>query len=288
MKAISFIINSNILIAFAAVSLALASQVQLGQLPQMKVYLLLIFLATLLDYSLHRFLAVKNSTGTVFAEKLQWSANHLTLLKTFIFISSTGLLMSLFFVESRILGLLVLLAAISVLYSFSVSGKPKNGKSILGIPGMKTSLIALVWTTATVIVPVLEGGFSDNIFGLILLFTGRFAFIFAIAIPFDIRDMEADRLASLKTIPITFGESNAIKISNLALTLSLLLMTLQHLFADQSYLIPASYTSVAAGGLFINIKSLKMLPYYYYGILDGCILLSGLLIFISYYFFTPA
>jgi 4-hydroxybenzoate polyprenyltransferase len=288
LKAINFIINSNILIAFAAVSLTLASQVQLGQLPQMKVYLLVIFLATLLDYSVHRFLAVKNSTGAVFTEKLRWSAEHLPLIKKFIFTSCIGLLASLFFVPPIVLGFLLPLAAISVLYSVSVSGKHKNRKSILGITGVKTLLIAFVWSTATVLLPALEGGFSTDYSGLILLFAGRFAFIFAIAIPFDIRDMEADRLASLKTIPITFGESNAIKISNLALTLSLLLMTLQHLFADQAYLIPASSTSVAAGGLFINIKSLKRLPNYFHGILDGCILLSGLLVLISYYIFIPA
>jgi 4-hydroxybenzoate polyprenyltransferase len=286
LKAISFIINSNILIALAAVSLTLASQVQLGQLPQMKVYLLVIFLATLLDYSFHRFLAVKNNTGTVVAEKLQWSADHLALVKTLIFTSCIGLLVSLFFVTPLVLAFLVPLAAISMLYSFSVSGKPKNSKSILRITGVKTLLIAFVWTTATVLLPALEGGFSTDYSGLILLFAGRFAFIFAIAIPFDIRDMESDKQASLRTIPITFGESYAIKISNSALLLSLSVSTVHYMYADRLFLLPANFLSVVITALIINKKSLKSLPYYYHGFLDGSILLSGILILLNYYIFN--
>jgi 4-hydroxybenzoate polyprenyltransferase len=64
-----------------------------------------------------------------------------------------------------------------------------------------------------VLLPVLEAQdlhLADiSMRDITLMIAKRFLFIFALAIPFDIRDLFSDRQAGLKTIPVAWGEKNA-------------------------------------------------------------------------------
>ena len=284
MKALSFIIHSNILIALAALALTLATQVQLGLEPRPHLYLALIFLATLFDYNLHRYLTIYNKHEAFKIEKLKWASEHLNTFGALIILSFGGLVVVLFFLKTEVLYLLVPLALLSFLYSFPFPGKQKRNFRLLKIPGMKTFLVAFVWTGATVLVPVFFDDQSFDNLATILLFAERFTFIFAIAIPFDIRDMQTDALASLKTIPIAYGEKNAVKLSNSALLLSFSIATFHYVDAKLLFILPAYLFSIACTFLFINNKALKNVSFYHHGILDGSIILQGILIFLSYYF----
>jgi 4-hydroxybenzoate polyprenyltransferase len=283
MKAVGFIIHSNILLALAAVALTLASQVQLGIKPQPNAYLAVIFFSTLLDYNFHRLRAVSTNPEAFGIGKLKWSFGHLKLIKLLIILAFTGFVFSLIYTGFEILYLLLPLAFLSLLYSFTYTGKRKQNFSLLRISGMKTMLIAFIWTTATVFVPVLQYESYINFPNILLLCAERFTFIFAIAIPFDIRDVETDRLSSLKTIPIHFGESNAIKISNIALLLSLSIAGFHFYNSKMIFILPAYALSILITLIFINYKPLRNVAFYYHGILDGCIFLYGMLIFVSFY-----
>lgn len=283
LKVHSFIINSNIYIALAAVALTLASQVQLGIKPEMNAYLAVIFFATLFDYNFHRYKSINNDPDALKSEKLRWAAEHPYLLKVLIAISFTGLSISLFFVRTELLYLLAPLAIISLLYSFSFPGNPKHQLRLMKITGLKTLLIAFVWTSATVLIPVFHTEDSISHVNVMLLFAERFAFIFAVAIPFDIRDMESDALALQKTIPIRFGEGNALKISNIALLVSLSIATFHYLDANMLLILPTYLISIATTFIFIKTKALRKLAFYHHGLLDGCILLHGMMIFASFY-----
>lgn len=284
LKALGFIIHSNILLALAAVALTLASQVQIGFKPHAFAYLAVIFFSTLLDYNFHRLRAVSNNPQANGIGKLQWSFGHLKLVKLLIIISFTGFVISLFYSGFEILYLLLPLAFLSLLYSFTYTGKRKQNFRLLKIPGMKTILIAFIWTTATVFVPVLQSESTINFPNIAMLYAERFTFIFAIAIPFDIRDVETDRLSSLKTIPIHFGENIAIKISNIALLISLVIAGFHYFDTKMIFILPAYTISVVITLIFINSKTLKNAAFYHHGMLDGCILLYGMMIFLSLYF----
>jgi 4-hydroxybenzoate polyprenyltransferase len=286
LKALGFIINSNIFISVAAVSLALATQVQLGGKPHLHAYLAVIFFATLFDYNLHRYIAVYNKPEAFQIKKFKWATKHPKLLKILIISSFAGFGITLFFVRIEVLYLLVSLAFLSFLYSIPGLGRHKNRTGLTGITGMKTLLIAFVWTSATVLLPILQEGFSSDYTNAFLVFAERFAFIFAIAIPFDIRDMKADSLAMFKTIPIVLGENNALRIANIALLLSISIAIFHYLEMSMIFLIPAYVFSIVSTFIFINSKSLKSLAFYYHGILDGCIFINGTLIYISFYFQT--
>ncbi|MDO9254372.1 MAG: UbiA family prenyltransferase [Bacteroidales bacterium] len=282
MKVLGFIIHSNILIALAALALTLATQVQLGLEPRAHAYLAVIFLATLFDYNLHRYLTLYNKPKAAKNEKLKWASDHRTLFLALFISSFIGLVIALFFVKTRILFLLLPLALLSFLYSYP--GKQKHRFRLLRITGMKTILIALVWSSATVLIPIFSEKQSFDFTQIVLLFAECFTFIFAIAIPFDIRDVETDRISSLKTIPIHFGEINALKISNIVLLLSLSFAAFHYLNSNLAFILPGYLLSIIITFIFINNKSLKNTTFYHHGILDGCILLHGMMIFMSDYF----
>jgi 4-hydroxybenzoate polyprenyltransferase len=283
LKALSFIIHSNILIALAALALTLATQIQLGMSPQLHPYLAAIFLATLFDYNLHRYLSISNRTDSADRDKLKWSIEHPYILNILIITSFIGIVVVLFFLQKEILYLLIPLAVLSFLYSFPLPGKKKHHFRLLQLTGMKTLLIAGVWSGATVLIPVYFGKQSFDFPQIVLLLAERFTFIFAIAIPFDIRDMKADSLTSIKTIPIHFGENNSLKISNLSMLVSLFIATFHYINANMLFILPAYIFSIVLIIIFINNRVMKNLPFYYHGILDGCILLHAMLVFLSFY-----
>lgn len=251
--------------------------------PHYQAYLAVIFFATLLDYNFHRFWSIHNNPEAVGIEKFKWATEHQGLLKTLILISLSGLAAALFFVSVKILLVLILLAVIPLVYSFPFSGKEKNKSPLLKITGLKTIMIALAWAVATVFIPVLQTGNSITFSHVLLLFLERFMFIFAIAIPFDIRDLQFDVHSRMKTIPIVFGEKSALKVSNIALLLSLLIAAYHYQGLNMIFILPAYLFSIISTFIFINNKAIKKLPLYYHGILDGCIFIYGLLIVASYY-----
>ncbi|MBK8472274.1 MAG: hypothetical protein IPL33_08940 [Sphingobacteriales bacterium] len=54
-------------------------------------------------------------------------------------------------------------------------------------------MIAFVWTAATILLPVIHSEKTYHNLHLFAMAIERFLFVFAITIPFDIRDMIADR-----------------------------------------------------------------------------------------------
>lgn len=284
MKVLKFIINSNILIASAAVGLTLASQVQLGMKPQPQLYLAILFFATLLDYNFHRFITVNSMSGNMLAEKYKWTAAHLPLLKVLIVTSFVGLTFTLLFTGARIIIFLGVLLIPTILYSIPANRKPNRNFQLQRMPGLKSLLIASVWASATVFLSILQSGSSSDTDQILLLFVERFTYIFAMAIPFDIRDMKVDELAGLRTIPIAFGERTARNISSIALLISLSIAIYHYADNNMVFIIPAYVLCIFVSFTLINSRRLQRLPDYYHGLLDGSILLYGILITLSYYF----
>ena len=75
------------------------------------------------------------------------------------------------------------------------------------IPFSKIFVISFVWTISTMLLLVLENNIliTQNV---VLHLVSRFLFVFAITIPFDIRDLKYDT-QNLQTIPLFFGTKKA-------------------------------------------------------------------------------
>jgi 4-hydroxybenzoate polyprenyltransferase len=286
LKLIKFIVNSHIFLALAAAGITLATQVQLGFRPQIDAFVAMIFLATVFDYNLHRFLTLKSIPESIQIKKNSWAAGNLSVLKAVIIISFILLVSSLFFLRVNMLYMIVPLAMLTLLYSVSYLKNRWNGCWHKRIPGVKTVLLAFIWAASTAFLVSLSRENTINTSGFILISIERFAFIFAIAIPFDIRDMEADRKSGINTIPIAFGPDRAIQISNISLVIALLIAISQYSEISSVYTLAAFILSIGITLILINSKKLRTLPCYHNGILDGCVFLHGILVVGSYFIQT--
>lgn len=112
----------------------------------------------------------------------------------------------------------------------------------------------------------------------------RFIFVFAITIPFDIRDISDDKGAGLKTIPVMIGEKGSILVANVSLLLFLALGIFHYTTFHALHILPGLILSALSTLVFINHKTLRTLPYYHYGILDGTMILQAALVIAFYYF----
>ena len=286
LKLLKFIVNSHIFLALAAAGITSATQVQLGFQPQIDAFVAMIFFATVFDYNLHRFLTLTSFPESIHIEKNSWAGSNFFALKAVIFISFTLLVSTLFFLRLNTLYFIVPLAALTLLYSVSYLKNRWNGYWHKRIPGVKTILLAFIWTASTALLVGVNREYKPDSAEMLLVGIERFAFIFAIAIPFDIRDIESDRKSGINTIPIAFGVVRAFQISNISLCFALGIAIYHYSGMNMLFTLTAFSISVAITLVSINSKKLRTLPYYHNGILDGCLLLHGILLCGSYYFQT--
>ena len=156
------------------------------------------------------------------------------------------------------------LGAFSFLYTICL---PLTGrKGLRELPGFKIFLISMLWAMATVVLPAAEGGVFGTVEGALMTLE-RFLFIFAITLPFDIRDLPFDR-ARLHTLPQRFGISKAKKIGFLALLAMDLIIVLEWstgLYSLTEMLCLIGVAELAAVALFLSDPD-RPEPYFSVGV----------------------
>ena len=209
---IRLVVYSNIFVAFCAFSLAISSELVLG-MSNFKIRQF-VFFATIFTYNFQRIVRWEKS-NKYFRKK--WLENNKMII---ILLSFFGFVMSIYhFIEfqTKTQIIIIICATVSILYPFGLRK----------IPHLKIMLIAVVWTISTMFLLVAEHNTPiDQNIALHLI--ARFLFIFAIIIPFDIRDLKYDKLY-LKTIPIVFGENKARAIAIGALFIAETIVVIQYL-----------------------------------------------------------
>jgi len=282
---ISALIHSNILIALCAVALALETQVQLGLRPHVHPYLFLIFFATLFEYNLHRLITVVYVPEALEDEKYEWLRQHKPGFYLMVFLSVTGFVITLFQAKKEVLIALAPLAALALFYSTPVRHLGKKWFRLREIPYLKIFLIAGVWSGVTILLPVIHSGRSYQVPFLAALLVERIFFILAITLPFDIRDLEADRKVGLKTIPMLFKKTNPLVLSYLCLAMFAAIALVQYPGMGMSYITVALLISALTTAFFLASEKLQVLPFYHLGILDGTLLLQSVLVLVFYFLF---
>ena len=284
MKLFYFSINSNIFISLAAVSLTFATQVQLGMQPQLHPYLLLIFFATLFDYNVHRLITVITNKEALNSQKHRWVKQHLYFFYLVVATSVFGFLWTIFYADPKVLIALTPIALITLFYSVPVFKNKKSIFRLREIPCLKIFLISFVWSASTIFLPVIQSARTFTKATILAMLLERFLFVFAITIPFDIRDMQADTRQRLKTIPLLIGKKNSMIVANTAIVLFLAVCMLHYNSLSLMWLNCAFSLSAVSTLFFMNNKRLQANEYYHYGILDGTMLLQGLFVLAGYYF----
>ncbi|MCB0738447.1 MAG: hypothetical protein KDC92_13100 [Bacteroidetes bacterium] len=156
---------------------------------------------------------------------------------------------------------------VAFFYAIPVLGVNKRPRDV---PFLKIFLIAFVWSWITTMPFGEFGNWETNCWSM---FGSRFCFIFAITVPFDLRDTDFDQSQNTKTLAHILGTKWAVGISILSLICG---MGLNYLGKAPDH-IAHVFTSLVA--LVIVVFWNKNRPYYYYlFFLDGCILLHAILI----------
>ena len=273
-KIFDLFLFTSLFIAVCAVVMVDQTYILLIQKPANLHYLGFVFFSTICSYNFHWMLTPRSTYPSF---RLNWAVQH----KGYhLFLFLVGLLFSgwffLYFIKDWLwFGMAVL---ITFLYSAQkISFHPFTWlqKNTIG----KTIPLALVWTYVTAILPLIIENVSAN-YDSILFCSSQFFFIFSICILFDYRDREDDKAGGIRSLITYFNERGI----NILFTVSVLL-SVSFIFLMMAgnipiinlivLLIPVSLIAV----LFNHAKK-NFSDYFYYFILDGLMMLSGILLLI--------
>jgi len=191
-------------------------------------------------------------------------------------------LISVFQAKVSVLLTLAPIAGLTLFYSTPITKTANGIFRLRQIPYLKIFLIAFVWSTITILLPVIHSENKIEDWRVTTMIIERFLFVLAITIPFDIRDVEDDSKTELKTIPLKIGKNKSLKLSIVLMTLFLILTIIHYTIASQSFLIIAYVISFLTTLFFLISKKIQNLTLYYYGFLDGTMFLQGILVLLFY------
>lgn len=216
-----WVVYTNLYVAGCGAALTAASYTLFGQPATLGPVAAIVFCCTLVIYNLDRL--VEPSPGD--SEHERWVERHRRPLWALTLLASIGAGVSAIYLSAPLL--LSLAPAGVVALGYCVPVLPWRGRRLRlkQLPGAKLLLIAGVWAYATAGLPMIDTGAAINIQTIAILL-GRLLFLAAVALPFDVPDMQRDRQSGIATLPTLLG-LRATRRAAVALALgSLLLATI--------------------------------------------------------------
>jgi 4-hydroxybenzoate polyprenyltransferase len=199
------LIYSNLYIALAATLLAQSSYWLIGVEARWDTLSVLVFSATLLVYNLDRLVSASEEDQVQGTERHRWIHRRSKMLWGLAGAGALGSVVSLVLVKPVLWKALIPLGVVSLAYSLPILVGGEGRKRLKELPGLKIFVIAMVWTAVTVLLPALNAG-ADILSPDVLLLSGeRFLYIFAITLPFDVRDIRRDEASGITTLPMLLG-----------------------------------------------------------------------------------
>ena len=258
-KIIEFIVFSNVWISLGAIGIALSTYFYTESEVDILV-IILVFFSTLFGYSLQNI--SQREIHNHRSNQIIWSQSNNKLIKGIVFVSFLiSVFLSFYIMNIYLIILSIPFFALVFFYRNSFSNK----LHIRNIPFFKILIISFCWSWTCCALPQLVSStnFNWNITFII------FIYVFAITIPFDIRDMTIDK-KKIYTIPQFAGTRVAFIISQLSI-LCLFFFALYHF----NYLLC----------LFMIMTNLVLIPclkikseFYYLFVLDGLLVIFPMFI----------
>jgi len=200
-----FWIYSNIHIAIIAAALSYESNLIL-RVNNPESAPIFVFFSTILIYNLGYYKAVF-STDVPFRSQARWMSDRPYFWRISMVLSLIAVLVLMPQFSLNTIIAYLFFGSISILYvldDIKVFGLPI---SVRRIPYLKVFIVALTWSSITIIPQVIDSSFFYDSDNWKFLFIERFLFILAITLMFDIRDVNVDP-SYLKTIPMSIGIRN--------------------------------------------------------------------------------
>jgi 4-hydroxybenzoate polyprenyltransferase len=267
-------VYGNLLISVAAASLTWVSGVLLGGEVRWEI-IVLVFAATLFIYNFDRLLVLKSMAGLK-SERHVWIVRNAGYLIGLVALSVVCMGYLAFSLNWQEIVYVAHLGLVSVLYSLPMFSHSEGKRPLRSFRGLKIFLIAYVWAATTAVLPALDLGKGLFDFHVILLFIERALFIFAVTLPFDIRDYKSDTQSGVITIPHVLGVQ---KSKWLAYTCTLVFMLLSVLhYNHENWMIAARMVTGVATLLVIRYTDETRHEYYYTGLIDGLLIIQAMLV----------
>lgn len=273
---LDFILYSNLFISVCAA--AATTQTYLQRFQEINwIYLTFVFFSTLVFYLLPSLYFTEKAFSANESERLKWIREHKNILRIFLAAGIIGVTTTVFFLPIKFI--LYFLPAALIAFAYFIP--PANLRRFIVL---KAVIIALVWAAVTCVYPLLLHSFPELSFRYIfygmngLLIGQRFIFILPLCIVFNVRDIEADKAAGVRTLPLAFGV-DAAKISCLTL---LFLFTAFLPFPFGKTEIQLVISAVVTALLILKM-SRSSSEYFYSLWIDGMILLQAILVAAMHY-----
>lgn len=277
---LDLILFSNLFMALCTVAQALVTLKLIGSKPYYPL-LALLFSSTLFIYNICLFLTKPTDPAKSPLLPKRWFFAHNRLMITITLVSVIVLLFTYLMLSFKSEVLLAGLGILSVGYTLPIFSKGDQRYGLRNVPGIKSILIALVWTMSCVLLPIFEAERVHHITiapaDILILIAKRFLFIIALTIPFDIRDLFQDSQSGLKSIPVMFGEKGAYLFCQFLLAgyIVLLFIFKGNGFNHDFFALGA--TTILMGWLIFRSKWEKN-EYYYFFYMDGVLILQYVLL----------
>jgi len=237
-------------------------------------YIVFIFSSTIFLYSLHNVLGLYIHENKIFRDKLSIINKMKYPLFFLIVLSGIGSSFCFFHLTLMEIASLAAFAFISIWYVLPIFG---NRKRLSDYPIIKIFMVSLVWAAIAVLIPLVET--NINLTTKALIFIEKFMFIFALVIPFDIRDIEFDNSRSVKTIPILLGKRKSIILALFAISISITIaLYLYSIKIYASNLIIPIILGYLFSSIIVALSENKSKDYYFTGFVDGLPIINYLFI----------
>jgi len=211
---VAAILYSNVFIAFAGAALTAATTDHLvGPAASGWRAPAFVFVATVIVYNLDRLVGGSGAEDDVDAtHRHEWIGDYQRVLWGIVVVSAVVGLGLAWHLPWRAWWVLAPLGVLATGYAVPLYIPGVGVRRLKEIPGLKMALVVIVWAGATVLFPAAcfdvlkrEGTWLHA--GL------RALFIFALTLPFDVRDRERDRRVGIRTIPHLIGAANTTRLA---------------------------------------------------------------------------
>ena len=182
-----------------------------------------------------------------------------------------------FYFNKNILLFLIPLTVVTLLYSMPLWGIKKKIR-IRESFFVKLPLLGIVWSLSTVVIPLVEQNIDLTSSFVIKQVVCRFLFIFALCVPFEIRDIEIDRSHQVKTLPLVFGIQST---KNIGIFFLMIEIIIHHNMNLPFKIILALDFSSLIALVWIIIQKNNMSVYFYKLFVDGTMVLRFIFIYLA-------
>lgn len=234
-----------------------------------------IFFSTICSYSFHWYLT---SHSEIPSDRIAWVNRNRWVHGMLFFVGLVGALAG-FLILIRHWFWLSASAMVTFLYSAPKIPHPLF-RALRRVAIGKTIFLAIVWMYVTAILPVIvaESPWHED---TILFAISRFFLVYAICILFDYRDREDDRVAGIRSMVTWFGDKGIGRLFFLSLVIFLASTLAMAWYGYTAWQIGLLVVPGILVGLLYNTARRFFDDLFFYLLLDGLMMLSGLLMILT-------